>query len=110
MRNDPIDYCYVIFRVLFTIVLICGITCTIYGGLNTNVQSAHYGPNQQIFIAGVWLLTLCAIAILIFIAAIIYEKCIENQPNLEPIVVVRMNKAKPLSRSIPKQAYYSNNV
>ena len=107
MCNDPIDYCNVIFRVLFTVGLICGITCTIYGGLNTNMQSTQNGPNQQIFLAGVCILVLYAMLILISLLVIIYEKCIENRPNLEPIVVVKMKKPKPPSAPIPKQAYRS---
>ncbi len=107
MFRDPIDYCDVLFRVLFTIILICGITFTIYGGLNTNMQSTQNGPNEQIFIVGVCILALYAILILLSLVVIIYEKCIETPSNLDPVIVVRIKNPKPPSGPIPKQAYRS---
>jgi len=106
MYIHPTDYYDIIFRVLFTVGLISGITCTIYGGLNTTMQSRQNGPNEQILIAGICILVFYAILILLSLMVIIYEKCKEPKPNLQPIIVVK-RRPKPPSAPIPKNAYRS---
>jgi hypothetical protein len=104
-QREKTDRLTVFILTTLTLAFIVGVICSIYGGIQININSTDYNTPAKIFVVGIGMTAISGVLLLILVYFEIYIPYMLKSNNLSPIVVVKQLTHKQTHPDAKKKTY-----